>query len=831
MKTRTCFIHRPYALLAALALGLTVTLFLILTFGPSARAAGVIYVNADATGAGTGLSWTAAFTEVQSALVVAVNGDEIWVAQGVYYPDYDPTSGAYTGQPTATFVLTDGVSLYGGFAGHETSRDQRDWSTYWTVLNGDIDRNDINNDGNFVAETWKDIVGENAYYVVTSRGVDRSAVLDGFIITGGRSRPYPASVDGGGMRNSNRSSPTLINLVFSGNMAIMGGGMRNEDSNPLLINVIFSGNYAGWGGGMSSVSSSPVLPCPELINVVFNGNTASGGGGMEISNCGCQLTNVTFANNVALSFGGGAMRDDYGYTTVRNSIFWNNKPDQFRSFTSVTYSIVQGGYAGTGNIDADPQFIDIDGPDNIPGTLDDDLRLSHRSPAIDAGNNSSLPADVTDLDGDGDTTEPIPLDLDGLPRFVDMPGVLDTGNGAVPIVDMGAYERSGDLWIAKRVSPAALSPGEPMTYTLAFANDGFDTVTGVIITDVLPLGQIENVSYTIESDVAITLKPDTTYVWQVADLPPGAGGVITITGWVRSLLATPFDIANTASITTTSVETNTTDNQSTAITHVKGVLYVDADATGAKTGSSWQDAFTELQSALAAAGFGDQIWVAEGTYKPDYDPVSESHTGNRTDTFQLRNGVALYGGFSGDETSLDQRDWVAHQTILSGEIGGASNTDNTFHVVTGHHTDATAMLDGFIVTRGAANDNSDSSRHYHIGGGMYTVFGSPIVRNVWFKNNTAISGGGMFNNFGKATLINVTFTNNVARSGAGMSNESSDGLTLINAIFSGNSADYTGGGMHNYDSDVRLVHVVFSGNSASRGGGMNNYQSKQAFNY
>jgi len=110
----------------------------------------------------------------------------------------------------------------------------------------------------------------------------------------------------------------------------------------------------------------------------------------------------------------------------------------------VTYSDIQGGRPGEGNIDADPLFVDPDGPDDIFGTEDDDVRLLRCSPCIDAADNEAVPADEFDLDDDGNTSEPLPFDLDGNPRFVDDPYVTDTGNGTPPIVDMGAYEFQAD---------------------------------------------------------------------------------------------------------------------------------------------------------------------------------------------------------------------------------------------------------------------------------------------------------------------------------------------------------------------------------------------------
>ena len=127
------------------------------------------------------------------------------------------------------------------------------------------------------------------------------------------------------------------------------------------------------------------------------------------------------------------------------------------------------------------------------------------------------------------------------------------------------------------------------------------------------------------------------------------------------------------------------------------IIYVKASASGLNNGTSWANAYKNLQSALGAAVSGKQIWVAAGTYVP-------TTTTNRALTFTLKNGVAVYGGFAGTETSLSQRNFTLHVTILSGDIGTLGvAADNTYEVVSGGGTNATAILDGFSIVYAQAD--------------------------------------------------------------------------------------------------------------------------------
>jgi hypothetical protein len=256
------------------------------------------------------------------------------------------------------------------------------------------------------------------------------------------------------MYNWVNSSPTISNCTFSLNLAYgysgQGGGMYNFDSSPTISNCTFSINlaygYGGQGGGMFSEYFSS----PKLTGCTFTGNYAIlfGGGMYNEDYSDPIVTNCTFRGNLA-EYGGGMFNYFDSNPTVTNCILWGNIAasagneilDQF-STPLISYSNIAGSYPGSGNIDADPLFVDADGVDDTIGTEDDNLRLLPGSPCIDAGDSNSVGPDLTDLDDDGNTTEPIPWDLDGHDRFIDDPCTPDTGIGTPPIVDMGAYEFS-----------------------------------------------------------------------------------------------------------------------------------------------------------------------------------------------------------------------------------------------------------------------------------------------------------------------------------------------------------------------------------------------------
>lgn len=254
------------------------------------------------------------------------------------------------------------------------------------------------------------------------------------------------------------------------------------------------------------------------------------------------------------------------------------------------------------------------------------------------------------------------------------------------------------------------------------------------------------------------------------------------------------------------------------------VFYVDDTAAGANDGSSWTDAYTDLQNALTAADPNDQIWIAAGTYYPS---VQIGGTGPRYAAFQMKNGVAIYGGYAGTETDPNQRDIQNNQTILSGDIGAAGNiSDNCYHIFyhpAGLNLNTSAILDGFTIT--AANANGPTSTSHRDGAGMYNDAGSPTVRNCTFSANVAYwDGGGIYNNNCSPTITGCTFSNNLAYWGGGMVNYSSN-PAITNCIFIANTGESRGGGMYSDNSSPNVMNCAFSANISPYGGGLVNYES------
>ncbi|GMQ82297.1 MAG: hypothetical protein BMS9Abin05_1743 [Rhodothermia bacterium] len=240
------------------------------------------------------------------------------------------------------------------------------------------------------------------------------------------------------------------------------------------------------------------------------------------------------------------------------------------------------------------------------------------------------------------------------------------------------------------------------------------------------------------------------------------------------------------------------------------VIFVNKAATGTDDGSSWANAYQYLQDALGAANPGDQIWVAEGNYRPDEG--SGRVVGDRSESFGLVSGVRIFGGFSGNETRYVDRKPEIFRVFLTGDLSGddapdfAFREDNSFHVATGSGVDNTTLLDGFYITGG----NADGADADSVGGGMFVIGGSPSVMNTVFLSNSARCGGGLYSEGQTPEIVNSVFNGNNAFSGGAICNVDSN-PSIVNSTIVDNFAD-RGAGIYNRDSSPVIVNSILARN-------------------
>ncbi len=241
-----------------------------------------------------------------------------------------------------------------------------------------------------------------------------------------------------------------------------------------------------------------------------------------------------------------------------------------------------------------------------------------------------------------------------------------------------------------------------------------------------------------------------------------------------------------------------------------GTIYVREGSVG--SGTSWADAYGDLQSALDTANAEDDIWVSAGTYVPTekYDGTTDRHR-----AYQMKNGVGIYGGFSASGSpSWNDRNWQTYETILSGEILNPGSPDNCYHIFyhpTGTNLDATAILDGFTLT--LANADGYGGDEYY-GGGMYNEDSDPLITNCVFLENYGYQGAGIYNLNSDPTFVNCIFDSNVSLSRAGAIYNYNSSAAHINCIFYLNDAS-TGSAIYQKNEgagESPFVNCIFDEN-------------------
>ena len=595
---------------------------------------------------------------------------------------------------------------------------------------------------------------------------------------------------GGGAYFSTTGPATLTNCTFTGNEASGAGGAQLSGGGTLTA-CTFTGNTARFSNGGGAIFKKG----GELRNCVFANNTSTNntsngivgggrGGGLSITS-GATIINSTFYANTSTGQGGG-MYVDFGLTgsfTLRNNVLIGNTATKLgnqvfvsntaANIVNIQTNLIEGeaapsgtdqgvryGIPGSSNI-TEENTVDEDDVDVVFASTDamneNYLRLTAGSPAVNLGNNDYLNNGTP-----GNPNDDITLDAAGAAR-------IQRG-----VVDLGAYESD-------------IKGAQTITFT--------SPAIGVVGTD------IELVA-TASSGLDVTFEIT------------GGTGTATLSNNTLSLTG-----VGKVEVTATQVGNEnyamTTQTQTITVRPVVAVIFrVTMTGAGDRDGSSWRNAMT-LQAALAAPTVtGDQIWIAQGTYKP--------HADDRTATFSVPAGVLVYGGFAGTEATFDPttndtrarntEGVLTNVTILSGDLTGDDGTRPVRPPAADDQTAYNAALATYNATR---DDNSNTV--VILAGENVTLDGLTISGGQGGNRADHNRGAGLSAGAAGATLTGCTFTGNEATSNGGGAFFDATGVTLTNCTFTSNKSGNRGGGV--FGKGVTLTACTFTNNIAGGGGG------------
>ena len=575
------------------------------------------------------------------------------------------------------------------------------------------------------------------------------------------------NVYGGGMYCLDDSSPILVNVIISGNSACSyGGGIYcGFSSNLSLENVKLSYNSAGYGGGIYCWGSSPIL---KNVTIIGNHVSYKGGGIYSGASCspGLSLENVTISGNSAVENGGG-IECYASYPILINSILWNNSPQEISIFTgsvTATYSDIQGGWTGTGNIDSDPLFVDAG---------NGDYHLQSTSPCIDAGDPAS------------------PLDPDGT------------------IADMGTYyynQYNGPTWHISTTGSDITGSGSEQ-YPFATIQHGINATANTDTVLVQPGTYVENIDYngkliTVGSLFLTTL--DTTFISSTVIDGNSSGSVVTFNNSEDSTAVLyGFTIINGSSSWGGGINCYSSSPILTNVTITGNSAYKGG-------GIYCQNSSPSLDNVTISNNSAD--WGGGGIYCYNYSSPNLQNviiTGNS----------ATYdgGGISCSDNSSPSLDNVTISNNSASSYGGGIYCDDSsspsLQNITISGNSATSngggiycycsspSLENVIIIGNSAVENG--------GGGISCGNSSQNLMKVTISGNSARYGGGISCRGSSPNLENVTISNNSADSWGGgifCSDNSSPGLE--NVTISGNSAGSYGGGIYCHYSTPVLINSI-----------------------
>ena len=739
-----------------------------------------IYVKPDGNNEANGLTWNNAKATISSANDVSAYGTQIWIANGSY--------GALT--------MKNGRRYYGGLNIGDISLEERDFSVE-TVLGS--------------------ISNSKSYFI------NDDTVLDGFSITGDVVNEYSTAR----IRNSKAKSISyryldfynydhenqIENCTATNNISYSYCTKNDLDVSALMqiqkakvgtFLEIYNSDYikaTQIDANRFNISSSDYVKITDsaatnssesgvkltdsnnfrmLNSVIYNASNM----GVEILGASenVELTNCTIYSNAKF----GIKAENTLNCAIVNSILWGNKYGQIEevSYTAknwkVQYCNVEGGFtSGTKIQNKNPKLLVIKAFDLSPILY---IALVEGSPNANAGiseENCSLGIEIPKNDARGVVRSETPSI--GAFEYIEpsaiihkMPEDKDVARGKNANVSLVASNAYLYVW--------------GKTHDKSYWN--WDVINGA---------NDNSYSYIPTSEEKFT---NNYYNGFVID---EAGGV---------------------------------KDAGTAQINVFDLLFVKQSATGLKNGSSWENAFNDLKTAINASMPKTRIYVAEGIYAVnDSDPANL----DRKQAFSLKNDLEIYGGFpAAGEPEFVDRDISAHETILTADINAndadidadgllddETLTDNAYRVFfhpSSVALNSSAVLDGFTIQGGYDDATEDE---YKNGAGIHNNASSPTIRNCLFNENYSINSGGAIcnSNNSKPIIENCEFVNNYAYYGGAICNTASSPNIWANE-FSYNSAKYDGGAIRNNSNSIPIIEdCTFTANSANRGGAIDAYES------
>ncbi|MDY8137865.1 InlB B-repeat-containing protein [Aquimarina sp. 2201CG5-10] len=720
-----------------------------------------MYVDKDATGTNDGSSWTNAFVAVESALQYAASGTEIWVADGTYVPS---TSNANT--RLARFTLPDGVKLYGGFNATETQLNQRDPKTNIAILSGDI-----NGDDNATILDTEPTRQDNTYNVIVIEGNAKDIIVDGFTITGSNSvTSNRGAVFANPQSAGDEITATFTDCIIEKNSGSSVAGYWSNMPNIAtvsadvdFISCVVRDNFSrdqntflvsvGNGNATGSIANS----------IFYNNTSQSRASCLYVFSDDFEIVNSTFANNTGANGNVISIFANGTVGTIDNTIIYGNgsvTPLELINGTppgvTVNNSIIEGGQLGGTN--SDPLFTDA--PNN-------DYTLQNTSPAVNAGNNTNVPAGISE-------------DLSGGIRIID------------GTVDMGAYEygSNGTVWDltvntsgSGTVTPSTGVYSDGATATLTAtpaAGYQFDGWSGDATGATNPLPVTMDADKTITatfSQIQRTLIINTTGSGSVT---PASGSTYN-DGATATLTATPaagwqFDGWSGDATGTTNPLQVTMDADKTitaTFSQIQRTLTINTTGSGSVTpasGSTYNDGATATLTATPAAGWQFDGWSGDATGTTNPLQVTMDADKTVTATFsQIQRTLTINATGNGNVTP------ASGSTYNDGTTATLTATPAIGYQFDGWSGDATGTTNPLSLTMDA--DKTVTATFSQI---QYTL----VVNTTGSGNVTLSPAGGTYTN---GQVVTITATANQNWQFDGWSGDASGSTNPLQVTINGNT--------------------------------------------